>query len=119
MKKKLSSPHRHPHHEEPDSRAVSAKAAAGLPQSKESFHSPRFPLRPLPFCVSLEFRPAFQASARPSHGENLRRYERQLAVQSGFDRISEFSEFLDINHSEIHHSDHAFFILPEYRFILF
>jgi hypothetical protein len=87
-----------PPHKEPDSRAVTAKAAAGLPQSKEVFyplkifwqgadlsrivvdiernaemlslqrrgqrmdqsHSPRFPLRPLPLCVSLEFHCTFR-----------------------------------------------------------
>jgi hypothetical protein len=40
IKEKAAFFHRTPPSKEPDSWAVTAKAAAGLPQSKESFHSP-------------------------------------------------------------------------------
>ncbi|MEN9991461.1 MAG: hypothetical protein RLZZ224_1163 [Verrucomicrobiota bacterium] len=35
--------------------------------------------------------------------------ETQVAIEAGFDRISEFSEFRHGNHPEIHHSDLAWF----------
>jgi hypothetical protein len=34
-------------------------------------------------------------------------------IETGFDRISELSEFRHGNHAEIHHSDPAWFGIPE------
>jgi hypothetical protein len=43
----------------------------------------------------------------------------QAAIEAGFDRISEFSEFCHENHPEIHLSDFAWFRFLEYEIISF
>jgi hypothetical protein len=42
---------------------------------------------------------------------------RALAIETGFDGISEFSEFRHGNHPEIHKSDFALFRFPGYESI--